>query len=786
MSEKKINMKNLIKFTVFTLLITIVLSCNNTTDKVIDITRSKAIISQYKALFNIPPKEVPSFHEVDGPITGNGDIGLTLCGLPEKQRYWISKNDFWKSGPDLKQAGPSLIGGIDIEINDLKNASYKVEQIIYEPVIVSEFSTKENTVIINARVLATDNMIVLEIAANKKPVRVKLNLWVKDGYGSQTTEGSENDIHWVTRKFNGENLLYPAEACIAMRIQGLQNNSFILEPGNIVKVVASVVTNYEFDNCNRSAIEKVEKTDKKLLNKLLSDHNKWWQEFWAKSFVNIEDKLLEKYYYAAHYIMACCSRNINVPPGLYGNWITMDRLAWSGDIHLNYNHEAPYWALYSSNRVELTDPYDAPLLEHHEIFKKDAKKYLNKNGAYASVAMGPKGLTINFPAKDGLDKAYAKIGSKNYEGLAGQPMFLGQKSNAIFATMNMILRYHYTYNEKYIRKIYPFMSSVADFWEDYLKFENGRYVDYDDSFSEVGPWQGKDWEKGYGDVNPIISLGFLRTFFSAMIEMSKDLNVETGRQGKWGHILSNLSPFPYTEDNGRKRYRACEGGNGSSKNSIGFDWIMMHALVYPSPNIGLSSDAEQLKMVLDDMKGWDDSVWLHHGNAFQTVFIGAARLGYNPDSLMAKARKKIEVDSMPNLLLYAGGGGVETCSGIPGMINEMMLQSHGGIIRIFPVFPSNQKASFYRLRTFGAFLVSSVIEKGKIRYIILESEKGKDCTILNPWPNENISLYRNGKKAETLTGEKVTFSTIVGELITIVPEGGKNVELQEFLQNPMI
>ena len=51
--------------------------------------------------------------------------------------------------------------------------------------------------------------------------------------------------------------------------------------------------------------------------------------------------------------MASCSRNRQFPPSLFGNWITVNRPSWAGDIHLNYNHQAPFWALYSSNRVEL-------------------------------------------------------------------------------------------------------------------------------------------------------------------------------------------------------------------------------------------------------------------------------------------------------------------------------------------------------------------------------------------------------------------------------------------------
>ena len=453
------------------------------------IIKSRQIVSRYKGVFNNPPERVPSFQQVDGPITGNGDIGITVSGPPEKQRYWISKNDFWKSGPDFKQAGPSLIGGIDVRIDELKDASYYVEQILYEPVINSEFSIGGNTVNMSARVLATDNVFVLEVKSGTKPVQVKLDLWVQEGYGSETDKGIEGDVYWVTRKFTKGDLLYPSKASIAMRNLESASDSFVVKPGAPVLIVASVRTNHESLSYHKEVMEKVTGLDMYTINQLKGEHDKWWQQFWARSFVQIEDTLLEKHYYASHYIMACASRNINFPPGLYGNWITMDRLAWSGDIHLNYNHQAPFWALYSSNRVEITDPYDTPLLEALDIFKEFSEKFLNKRGAYAPVGIGPKGLIMNFVTREEMDETFRPLGSTSYESLARQPQFLGQKSNAVFTTMNMLLRYHYTYDEAYIKKVYPYLSAVADFWEDYLQFEDGRYVIYDDSFREVGPWQ---------------------------------------------------------------------------------------------------------------------------------------------------------------------------------------------------------------------------------------------------------------------------------------------------------
>ncbi len=40
-------------------------------------------------------------------------------------------------------------------------------------------------------------------------------------------------------------------------------------------------------------------------------------------------------------------------------------------------------------------------------------------------------------------------------------------------------------------------------------------------------------------------------------------------------------------------------------------------------------------------------------------------------------------------------------------------------------------------------------------------EKGRDCTIVNPWPGKVVALVRNGKPAETITGNRFTFKSAV-------------------------
>jgi hypothetical protein len=91
-------------------------------------------------------------------------------------------------------------------------------------------------------------------------------------------------------------------------------------------------------------------------------------------------------------------------------------------------------------------------------------------------------------------------------------------------------------------------------------------------------------------------------------------------------------------------------------------------------------------------------------------------------------------------------------------------------MRLFPVWPKNRPARFGRLRTHGAFLVSSELQDGEVKSLVIESEKGRECKLLNPWPGRRLVLQRNGREAETLGGEIIQFNTQATERIAIHPE----------------
>jgi hypothetical protein len=99
----------------------------------------------------------------------------------------------------------------------------------------------------------------------------------------------------------------------------------------------------------------------------------------------------------------------------------------------------------------------------------------------------------------------------------------------------------------------------------------------------------------------------------------------------------------------------------------------------------------------------------------------------------------------------------------------MLLQSHDGVLRLFPVWPRDRDARFGDLRARGAFLVSGQWRDGRVRSARIRSERGRECVVQNPWPGEPWEVLRPGRPAERLAGERARLATAGGETLELRP-----------------
>jgi hypothetical protein len=412
-----------------------------------------------------------------------------------------------------------------------------------------------------------------------------------------------------------------------------------------------------------------------------------------------------------------------------------DEPFWAGDYHLNYNYQAPWWGAYSSNHIELTEPYDAPLKAFIPRGRRNAKKFLDCRGVYYEVGIGPKGLAV------------------------ATELFHGQKSNAAYAAVNMVMRYEHTRDPAYLRDgAYPFLREVADFWEDYLKFEGGRYVIYRDAIHET--------TEDHDDFNCLLSLGLLRMVFGALLRWSATLKLDGDRRPKWTHILRHLSQFPTFERMGKTIFRLTERGmEWNDSNSLAIQHI------WPAGAIGLGSDPLLLEIsrnTVDALRRW---------HCVPTFYTAAARVGFHPAEVLAQLEKRCQQHSFPNLLACEGGGAIEACGGVTSAVNEMLLQSHEGVLRLFPAWPREKNARFETLRAVGAFLVSSELRDGAVQFVRISSERGEDCVVQNPWPGRTVAVLRDGRVAETAAGPIFTFATAKSQRLELRPAAAPRAQV---------
>jgi alpha-L-fucosidase 2 len=97
----------------------------------------------------------------------------------------------------------------------------------------------------------------------------------------------------------------------------------------------------------------------------------------------------------------------------------------------------------------------------------------------------------------------------------------------------------------------------------------------------------------------------------------------------------------------------------------------------------------------------------------------------------------------------------------------MLIQSHNGILRVFPAIPAIwQAASFTKLRAEGALLVSAVREDGQTTSVAVMAEKGGKVKMLDPFGGRKVKSRANGVTNVHLQDGFVEFKAKAGASVT--------------------
>lgn len=693
-------------------------------------------MTKHVALIKAPPVFSGKRSTPDGAINGNGCLAVILGNSPSGMRIYIAKSDLWYASETAENSGIKPLGYIDIDIEGELYKNYRVEQDMDRGEVRCEFKSGEKNCSFTVFVSKTENAIVIKNSGNVE-INPRLKVFSGDTSGEKGEKECE-DFTLIFRSFAGEECAFETHCFAAMK--KIENGVFY----------TAVLTNFDCESPEKAVKEKMRAVSADYVKALYLDHIAAWKSFWEKSSFSLSDKTLENAWYASQYCLAICTGNKKFPPGLFANFITVENAAWKSDYHLNYNYQAPFYAACSSNHVEFTDGYLAPLedfLKKGELF---AKK-LSCRGVLFPVGIMPGGLCseLDLKSKYWFDR-----------------LFLGQKSNQIHSADIAIFRWYATRDEEYARlHAYPFLKKCLEFFESYLVKENGRYSVLRDSVHEVPMYKSdydpKDYKYYINDKNNVLTLGMLRLSLAAALDMAKALSVDPDKTELWSEILSSLAPFPTYTRYGKRVFRYTEKGQAWNESG---DVGLQH--IYPAGCVGMFSEGSLFNTAKASFK-MKAKTCFNDENAVTSFFPMAQRLLEDPKLVTKKLKAFIKKRSFPNTLFNCEAGGLEFCSLAASTLNESVLQSYSGTVVLFPNFYKKLDCEFNNLRADGAFLVSSSFKDGKIGNTHILSEKGGRLKIL--MPEGKYSVYINGVFKKRFDKAAFELCTDAGDNIGIIP-----------------
>jgi len=509
---------------------------------------------------------------------------------------------------------------------------------------------------------------------------------------------------------------------------------------NEITIVLGVVSGYKREKLDEE-IAKVINNSSKNYTLLNTRHLQEWGKFWSQSSITIPDKLLEHIWYISQYFLNSTLKYANQAPGLYGLWTYHDITPWRGDYHLDRNLQAVLEPLFSSNHIELADVYYDFFISVLPEIRKQTKKFYRWDGISFPGSIGPKGENMGgyFPVS-------------HWEGTSS------------WISLLFWWKYRFTMDNDFLKeKAYPFMKECGIFYEKYLgeKREDGKYHLWPSYLPETGANSMKAW-----GTDSAIDIGLLRFLFGALIKAAKILGKDKEDIKKWEEILSGLPDYP-TWDGAIVDYQ--EWPELYEKESIFTDDLRI-APIYPIGDINQDSPDELLELgrrTFYSLGKHHARIWLLTESAVASrlgiselsygyirtwaqditpqgigTYSTGISIGWRDTSLNDGIRKLYKLVPW-NYSVF----GIEFPSNFISALNEMLLQSCGEKIRVFPAVPSEWKeVKFENFRAERAFLISAYMKDGVVNKIVVKSIKGEELLLVNPEPARKFCIKKNGKK----------------------------------------
>lgn len=789
-----------------------------------DDRRLQRFVQQHDLIYH----EAPRYWE-DGFPVGNGHFGgmvwqplgieIGLCkldvwdrrtGLPDKVPFdrlkELFRSDPQRANEELAAEAersvdypyPKPLGRIRVDIEHdflplYQSVFAQTQRLrLYEATVTCRYESNYKATRLDCYVASDQNLLVAEVQdewlhpgldSNRMKQRVSLFREYDEVLGMPET-GAQDGTLWVRYPFpdgfeyvlalavgdiaHSEPVLFTNEACVEVELdyRDRQPKTWTIH--------AAAATSMDGDDPKSRALGIVAQAKHSGPEPVRETQRRWWQGFWAKSGIELSDRFAESLWYLSLYQLASTSRG-KTAPGLCGLWNMQKSPPWHGDYHGDINMVMTYWGVFGSNHLEIGEPYFETFSRLLPIVKAQTRELYGIDGAKYPIATLDTGVE-----------------------LTGNYYRIMQCTGGFYALV-FWWRWLYEQDEAVLREqIFPVLEECSKF---YLGIAENR-----DGTLYFGP----SWAPEQGPfpcTNSTNDLGLIKPLWQAYVQACEILAVDTPWLGQIKDGLGKFPPYPVKDGLFLDSYTAGE--------PIGLNHPGLLAMVVPGNEVDADHELAQtaartMEAVFDltIRKGFEGRRAFCCDLTWPWLVAVAARLGLGdvadrylfdvgvsehlkPNGMFALnccASFQTLADKRRAFQFSAGPrhGAIFWCptsqrgrelyfqfiqapGGVLYAMTEMLLQSHGDIIRVFPAVPGRMgDCAFRDLLAQGGFEVSARMKDGRVQYVSVRSLKGNDCRLRLP---ERRTWWLSTGEPESVatTGRELSFATEPGKTYVIAP-----------------
>lgn len=460
-----------------------------------------------------------------------------------------------------------------------------------------------------------------------------------------------------------------------------------VEKGKTI-LMASVAHSYPERTARQEAIGVIQSVGINSIEELVKSHRKWWHEFYPASFLTLPDPWWESFYWIQMYKLASGTRADRMLLDLNGPWL--QPTPWPG-TWWNLNIQLTYWPTYGSNRLCLGESLNRAMYENVDNLIDNVPDEYRHDSAGIGRVSG-----------HSLISSQVRVPGSHH----------AEFGNLLWACHTLWLHYRHNMDDERLRNdLFPLLKRSVNFYLHFLSREQDGRLHLPTTYSpEYNDAEGPDCN---------YDLALLRWGCSTLVEISSRLEIDDPLVPKWQDVMSNLTDYPIDE----KCYMIARGVPFAHGHRHYSHLLML----YPLYLVNRDQDGAE-ELARRSVEHWHTIT--PRGTGYTKTGASSIMAAFGLGDQALEKLNGMQPYITPNTMYEEAGPVIETPLSGAQSLHDMLIQSWGNTIRIFPAVAGEWRdLAFYQFRTEGAFLVSASREEGITRFVHIKSLAGEPCMV---------------------------------------------------------